>query len=58
MKKPVRVFWAPLSKRFFATNRYKYVDGVYIITGKKYDVTGDIARATLKHQITFELVTT
>lgn len=52
--KPIRVFYSTLSGRFYATSRYKEKEnGDVVITGKKYDVTQDIARAIDRYKITF-----
>lgn len=52
--KPIRVFWSPLSQRFYASRAYKEIKpGVVEITGQQFDVTGDIAAMVLKHEITF-----
>lgn len=46
-RKPIRVFYSQMSGRFFATAHYKETvkDDVsqFVVTGKKYDVTDDIA---------------
>ena len=46
-RKPIRVFYSQLSGRFYATSHYKETvkDDVsqFVVTGKKYDVTDDIA---------------
>lgn len=53
--KRIRVFWSPLSQRFYASRAYKQVkDGVVEITGEKFDVTDDIAEMVLKHDIVFK----
>lgn len=45
-KKPIRVFWSPLTKRFFASQYYKELpeENAVEITGEKFDVTSDIER--------------
>lgn len=58
MKKPIRVFWSELGKRFYASQYYKIenVDGNkqrITITGEKFDVTDDIAKAVLENKIEF-----
>jgi hypothetical protein len=54
MSKPIRVFWSPLSQRFYASRAYKEDPrGFVTITGEKFDVTADIAYAILKQDITF-----
>lgn len=53
--KPIKVFWSPLSRRFYASRAYKQErPGVVLITGEKFDVTNDIAELILKHEITFK----
>jgi hypothetical protein len=51
--KPIRVFYSELSRRFYATAHYKESSGVVTITGAKYDVTNDIARAITMHDLEF-----
>lgn len=53
--KPIRVFWSPLSKRFYASRAYKEDKGkgFVTITGEQFDVTDDIAGLVLKHDIVF-----
>jgi hypothetical protein len=54
MSKPIRVFWSPLSERFYASRAYKEDPrGFITITGEKFDVTADIAYAILKQDIAF-----
>lgn len=53
-RKPIRIFWSPLSRRLFASSAYKEIKpGVVEITGQQFDVTNDIAELILKHEITF-----
>lgn len=53
--KPIRVFWSPLSQRFYASRAYKEVKpGVVEITGHKFDVTDDIAQQIIRHDIRFD----
>lgn len=54
-RKPIRVFYSPLSGRFYATDRYREEPekGRVVITGKKYDVTSDIGRAVTEHELEF-----
>lgn len=59
MTQPIRVFYAPLSGRFFATNKWRIVIGDGIkpfvkIYGQKFDVTDDIGSAVNRHGIVFE----
>lgn len=54
--KPIRVFWSPLSRRFYATKAYKEVighPGIVECTGERYDVTNDIANVIIREQIEF-----
>jgi len=52
--KPIRVFYSELSGRFYASQQYhEQATGVVVITGAKYDVTQDIARAIVAHEVTF-----
>ena len=57
--KPIKVFYSDLGKHgtFYATQHYReevHGDTVhYVITGKKYDVTQDIAEAIVTHDIEF-----
>ena len=52
--KPIRVFWSPLSQRFYASRAYKQVKpGVVLITGEKFDVTDDIAKQIIENKIEF-----
>lgn len=54
MSKPIRVFWSPLSQRFYASRAYKEDPrGFVTITGEQFDVTDDIANLILKNDITF-----
>ena len=52
--KPIKVFWNPLSQRFYASRAYKQIEpGIVKITGEKFDVTQDIAEAVVTQGITF-----
>lgn len=52
--KPIKVFWSPLGRRFYASRAYREVKpGVVLITGEKFDVTDDIAAQIIKHDIVF-----
>jgi hypothetical protein len=54
MSKPIRVFWSPLSRRFYASRAYKEIrPGVVEITGEKFDVTNDIAEQIVNHGLVF-----
>lgn len=56
--KPIRVFWSPLSQRFYASRAYREEEGgCFVITGQKFDVTNDIAAAITRHDITFSPLT-
>lgn len=53
-KKPIRIFWSELSNRFYATRSYREIrPGIIEVTGNKTDVTDDIARLVMEHDITF-----
>ena len=55
--KPIRVFWSPLSRRFYATRAWKEIrPGVIECTGERFDVTNDIAGIIEQHQIEFKAV--
>ena len=54
--KPIRVFWSPLSRRFYATRAWREVSGhpgVVECTGERFDVTDDIAGVIEREQIEF-----
>jgi len=52
--KPIRVFWSPLSRRFYATRAWREVKpGVVECTGQRFDVTDDIAGIMEREQIEF-----
>jgi hypothetical protein len=51
--KPIRVFYSELSRRFYASSQYKIDGKAVVITGTKTDVTDDVARAIVAHDITF-----
>jgi hypothetical protein len=54
MNKPIRIFWSPLSERFYASRAYKEIrPGVVEITGQKFDVTADISALVVKNDIVF-----
>lgn len=53
-RKPIRVFYSTLSGRFYASDRYREEEGRVVITGKKYDVTDDIAHAVVTYEIEFQ----
>jgi hypothetical protein len=55
-KKPIRIFFSELSRRFYATHSYREdAGGIVTITGKKYDVTNEIAGLIEQHNVTFVL---
>lgn len=56
-RKPIKVFWSPLGNRFYASQHYKVEGNHYTITGEKFDVTDDIARAVITCDIEFTKVT-
>ena len=53
MSKPIRVFWSPLTRRFYASRAWRERDNHIEITGQKFDVTQDIARAMVAYDIEF-----
>jgi hypothetical protein len=54
MAKPIRVFFSPFSRRFYATRAYKIDDrGIVTVTGESFDVTNDIAGIIERHDIEF-----
>ena len=54
-RKPIRVFYSPLSCRFYASRAYTDAPGKYVtITGEKFDVTDDIAAMVIEHNIAFK----
>jgi len=63
MRKPIRVFYSELSRRFYATAHYKEKPNkagthtIVMITGAKFDVTDDIARAMKAYDLEFAEVT-
>ena len=53
--KPIRIFYSELSKRFYATQRYRIDDkGLVTVTGEKFDVTNEIAALIEQYNIKFE----
>jgi hypothetical protein len=56
-KKPIKVFYSPLSSRFYASQHYRFDAHSVVITGAKYDVTDDIAAAIFEHNIEFTRIT-
>lgn len=54
VSKPIRVFFSPLSQRFFATRAYREIaPGQIEATGERFDVTDDIAGLIEQHGVTF-----
>lgn len=54
-QKPIRVFFSPLSRRFYASQAWKqHANGIVTITGKSYDVTDDITALIAQHDIRFD----
>lgn len=50
------MLYSELSGRFFASNRYRDLgNGLFVITGKKYDVTQDIAGIIVERGIKFSV---
>lgn len=57
MKKPIRVFFSPLSRRFYATRHYREImPGQVECTGEKFDVTNDIGAIVTENKIVFDVV--
>jgi hypothetical protein len=53
-RKPIRVFFSPLSRRFYASRTYRIdANGLVTVTGEKFDVTDDIASLIEKHNVEF-----
>lgn len=56
-RKPIRVFYSPLSGRFYASQHYREeANGIVVVTGAKYDVTNDIGAAVVEHDLEFRPV--
>lgn len=56
-RRPIRVFWSPLSRRFYATRAWREVrPGVVECTGERFDVTNDIAGIIDRERIEFRAV--
>ena len=52
--KPIRVFWSPLDRQFYASRQYRdNKDGTVTIYGDKFNVTQDIARIIVEEEVTF-----
>ncbi len=57
--KPIRVFFSPLTRRFYATRAFREIKpGVVECTGEKFDVTNDIAAIIEREGVTFSLAET
>lgn len=57
MKRPIRVFFSSLSRRFYATRSYREIaPGQIECTGEKFDVTNDIAALIKEYEVTFQEV--
>lgn len=55
MRKPIKIFFSPLSRRFYASQTYKELrPGIVEVTGQKFDVTDQIAELIERYKITFE----
>ena len=52
-RKPIRVFYSPLSGRFYASQHYREEANAVVITGAKYDVTNDIGEAVVQYDLEF-----
>ena len=55
--KPIKIFFSPLTSRFYASRTYKQEGNVFTITGEKFDVTNDIAELIVRHGIKFQVAT-
>ncbi len=54
--KPIRVFYSPLTERFYATRSYRQIQpDVVQCDGQQDDVTNDIARIILDYGVTFSI---
>lgn len=54
MGKPIRIFFSPLTRRFYATRSYREIaPGQVECTGEKFDVTSDIGALIEQHGVTF-----
>jgi hypothetical protein len=52
--KPIKVFFSPLSRRFYASRAYKVLaDGAVECAGERFDVTDDIADLIRRHEVSF-----
>ncbi len=56
IRKPIRIFFSPLSRRFYASRAYRDEgNGNVTITGEKFDVTNDIAGLIEQHKVEFKV---
>ena len=54
--KPIRVFFSPMTRRFYATRAYRDEgNGLITVTGQSFDVTNDIAGLIEQHDVTFKI---
>jgi len=54
MKKPIRLFWSPLTRRIYATRSWKEDrSGYVVVTGEKFDVTDDVGRIVTTENLEF-----
>lgn len=52
--KPIRVFFSPFSRRFYASRAWKELKpGVVLVTGEQFDVTEDITSIVTRHNVNF-----
>lgn len=55
--KPIRVFYSEMSGNFYATRHYRDRGNGHVdVTGEKFDVTQDIARAITHYGVEFHRV--
>jgi hypothetical protein len=53
-RKPIKVLFSPLSRRFYATRAYQVLtNGAVECTGERFDVTDDIADLIRRHEVSF-----
>ena len=56
LRKPIRVFYSTLSRRFYATRSYTDDGtGMITVTGEKFDVTNDIAGLISRYKLEFKV---
>ena len=54
-KKPIRIFYSELTRRFYASKAYREEGpGLVTITGEKFDVTNEIGALIEEHGVTFQ----